>query len=775
MSTTNSLSNKQALDLIKGVNLSPALQKSKDSILLAEDQYPEHLDSIFGKTEKTTDLDRVISLLKWNRKTERGSLEKAVYDKMVSAQDGLRSTMQLTPTTDNPWEKHVYKDWKHRVTNICLTAVQEVIQSSERGSSSHHSLLFTPQDKTAAANANNYIPQGNKRNIEGLLMYHPLLVNDPWQAPDDLDRRIDDLLAETKTLLVQRSYNPWDQYDANKARAQLSEIKSAINLSLTRIYKYTSNSFHVLLKYLIPRADRSYLFTRVKGERMEHILRQREWSQGRRAVGAPALTTEQKKSHSASHTLAFIEENYVDDDDDAPHTTWDKILKATREPKMSIYNWVDSFTVRILRHTESTSKKLGKKKRIKVNKIIAKQITDDEKLIITTIDPRYTTTFINDGDYFLNQVISTLAQHTSSFASKKYNPSDHPRIMSYLRVRSRSSGTPLPAFLLSTPSRQKPSRDILPLKRKREHYPTQRSWSYLADMDHESYATATTHTIPGGQLKGKGKGKPAFKGKGKGKLKGKHNEKGKPMHVVWKGKGKGKGKPAFKGSRTTPLPQSPVSGIPQRPTDNSSITNTPVALGSTSQPIRCHFCHKIGHYKNNCRQYLALRNHPSYGDRLQQPANMQLIYDHLEDSVFAPKSCSYTSCTNSQCDGSACYTSFAYDEFEQAETYFNDNILSLVENVKLDRPADSQPPLTRSTYVAQQADWGESEDLHESSWGDQEQLWQEGTCVDEEESAQEDEATDGEDTENEESYLTQVEAGTGTQSHSEEEDDDTYE
>ena len=126
-------------------------------------------------------------------------------------------------------------------------------------------------------------------------MYHPLLVNDPWQAPDDLDRRIDDLLAETKTLLVQRSYNPWDQYDANKARAQLSEIKNAINLSLTRIYKYTSNSFHVLLRYLIPRADRSYLFTRVKGERMEHILRQREWSQGRRVAGAPTLTNEQKK------------------------------------------------------------------------------------------------------------------------------------------------------------------------------------------------------------------------------------------------------------------------------------------------------------------------------------------------------------------------------------------------------------------------------------------------------------------------------------------------
>jgi hypothetical protein len=101
------------------------------------------------------------------------------------------------------------------------------MQSGEKESSSHL-MLFTPQDKVAAANANNYVPNSNKRNVEGLLMYYPLLVNDPWQAPDNLDARIDDLIAETKTLLVQRTYyNPWDQYDANKARAQIAEITSA--------------------------------------------------------------------------------------------------------------------------------------------------------------------------------------------------------------------------------------------------------------------------------------------------------------------------------------------------------------------------------------------------------------------------------------------------------------------------------------------------------------------------------------------------------------------
>ena len=779
MSSSDLLSNKQALELIKGISLSPALQKSKDSILLAEDQYPDHLDSIFGKSDKASDLSRIISLLKWNRKTERGSLEKTVYDKMVAAQDSLRSTMQLTPTTDNPWEKHVYRDWKHRVTNICLTAVQDVMQSGEKGSSSHL-MLFTPQDKAAAATANNHVPNGNKRNVEGLLMYHPLLVNDPWQAPDNLDACIDDLLAETKTLLVQRSYNPWDQYDANKARAQLAEIKSAIHLSLTRIYQYTSNAFHVLLRHLIPRAERSYLFTRVKGVRTEHILRQREWSQGRRTAGAPALTTEQQKTHSAFHTLSFIEDNYVDIDDDAPHTTWDKILKATREPKMSIYNWVDSFTVLILRHTESTSKKLGKKKRIKVNKIISKQITDDEKLIITTIDPRFTTSFINAGDYFLTHVISTLAQHTSSFASKRYIPSEHPRIVSYLRVRSRSTGTPLPAFLHTPTTKLRTARESSTLKRKREHFPPQRSWSYLADMDYEAYATdGTSVSSLGGSLTGKGKGKPSNKGKGKsrGKGKGKSKDKGKP-HVTfapWKGSGKGKGKIPFKGSRGGPPISQAPSRPPLRPTDNSSMPNTSNVAGASSQPIRCHFCHKIGHYKNNCRQYLALRNHPGYGDRLQQPQNMQLIYDHLEDSVFAPKSCPYTSCTNPQCDGSECYTSFTYSDFEQAETYFTDNILPLVENVKLDRPADSLPPLTRSSYVAQQADWGESEDAHDTSWDDAEQFWQEDTFDIEEEDGHGEEHHEGEDDDAGEVYATNMEVEEEKQPHSEDEDDDSYE
>ncbi len=160
---------------------------------------------------------------------------------------------------------------------------------------------------------------------------------------------------------------------------------------------------------------------------------------------------------------------------------------------------------------------------------------------------------------------------------------------------------------------------------------------------------------------------------------------------------------------------------------------------------------------------------------MQQPQNMQLIYDHLEDSVFAPKSCPHTSCTNPQCGGSECYTSFAYSDFEQAETYFTNNILPLVENVKLDRPADSLPPLTRSSYVAQQADWGESEDAQDTSWDDEEQFWQEDTFDIGEEEGQGEEHHEDEDDDAEEAYATHVEVEGEKQPHSEDEDDDSYE
>jgi hypothetical protein len=93
MDTATSISNKNALDLLKGISLSTNLQKSKDSILLAEDQYPENLDPIFNKSDSATDLNHTLELLKWNRKSDRALLDSGVCERMVAAQESLRSTL----------------------------------------------------------------------------------------------------------------------------------------------------------------------------------------------------------------------------------------------------------------------------------------------------------------------------------------------------------------------------------------------------------------------------------------------------------------------------------------------------------------------------------------------------------------------------------------------------------------------------------------------------------------------------------------------------------
>ncbi len=88
---------------------------------------------------------------------------------------------------------------------------------------------------------------------------------------------------------------------------------------------------------------------------------------------------------------------------------------------------------------------------------------------------------------------------------------------------------------------------------------------------------------------------------------------------------------------------------------------------------------------------------------------------------------------------------------------------------------DSLPPLTRSTYVAQQADWGESEDEQGTAWDDQEQLWREDTYDIGEEEDHGEEDPEAEDDVAEEAYATHMEVDQEDQPHSDEEDDDGYE
>ncbi len=86
-----------------------------------------------------------------------------------------------------------------------------------------------------------------------------------------------------------------------------------------------------------------------------------------------------------------------------------------------------------------------------------------------------------------------------------------------------------------------------------------------------------------------------------------------------------------------------------------------------------------------------------------------MIFDHLEDSVFAPDS-SCLWCADTACDDTNCSSTFDPNDFHEATTFFMQQLQPMVANAKLERPLDSHPPLSRELMLTrlEADDWRDS-------------------------------------------------------------------
>jgi hypothetical protein len=133
---------KQMRLLLQSISSDPQMKQSKDSILLAEDQYPDSLDAIFTKLSLPTTLQNTMTLLEWQRNLCDSSYDAALKSVSFTNQDYVRTTYQLVPTADNPWNANTFRQWKYFVTNLCLSAVQDAMKSTDYGKSMKY--LFQP-------------------------------------------------------------------------------------------------------------------------------------------------------------------------------------------------------------------------------------------------------------------------------------------------------------------------------------------------------------------------------------------------------------------------------------------------------------------------------------------------------------------------------------------------------------------------------------------------------------------------------------------------------
>ena len=368
-----------ARKLLDNLRNDPQLRAEDDTTIVAEEQYPMAHHPIFGTCLEKTKLHEITTMLQWKREHNTHNLPESSLKELKTMKDSLEKVFLLDLKINAPWEEMKFTAWRYKVTNVVISAVHVALKAEDDGEAVKH--LFG-----TGKHSNPSITAGEKRNIQGHLICNPLVLDDPWDEPEDLDGKIVVLLEEREPYLTslarQPPYRDSDEFprEVDIAKNKLIALASSLKTVLRRIYKIASQTFHVLLWDLITgaRTHSSHIFTSIKEARNQHLILARE-----------ANDISQVRHHTAKDTLRYILEHFVKESDDLQAISWMNILKHTRVVKQTIYEWCNSFTPLIrayLRAGDLVALEAPKAKRL--NQCAAAQFTDFEQSVLVQTNER---------------------------------------------------------------------------------------------------------------------------------------------------------------------------------------------------------------------------------------------------------------------------------------------------------------------------------------------------------------------------------------------------
>jgi hypothetical protein len=194
-----------------------------------------------------------VTIIRWNEAKDSKNITKDQIQRMRTQKQKTVRNLVLNPTVDNPWDKIKYNFMKDRVTNICLGAAQAAFQSHEETSSLK--FLFAASDKS-----NTTVHRADQRNVQGLILFHPVLLQAPWETSPTIDQDIVKLLEEKAPLIMARASPGVGMLTQHEMQLQLTARQTvdsmtlSLKLLLARIQKFASHTFHVFIRDLIPGA-----------------------------------------------------------------------------------------------------------------------------------------------------------------------------------------------------------------------------------------------------------------------------------------------------------------------------------------------------------------------------------------------------------------------------------------------------------------------------------------------------------------------------------------
>jgi hypothetical protein len=92
----------------------------------------------------------------------------------------------------------------------------------------------------------------------------------------------------------------------------------------------------------------------------------------------------------------------------------------TREIGQAIYQWQALFDPLIRKFEQARSKKMRKMHMVSVKQLWAKQVTDNEKIVLSGINAKYSIDNVDKGNFVRKEIQDDLALNTARF--KGYTP-----------------------------------------------------------------------------------------------------------------------------------------------------------------------------------------------------------------------------------------------------------------------------------------------------------------------------------------------------------------
>jgi hypothetical protein len=153
---------------------------------------------------------------------------------------------------------------------------------------------------------------------------------------------------------------------------------------------------------------------------------------------------------------------------------------------------LNELPVRRITQCQGTALKKAQASRLK--QLISKQITDAEKLTITTINTSLTADLIDAGTYDLDDMKTLLATHIARFDAA-YNPKTSTRIMRYLRTIAKDFKVEFPTFAKPQGKGKAKGKSSPLANNKRTFGGTQRSWNTLEQHLQVANSCTNQHCI----------------------------------------------------------------------------------------------------------------------------------------------------------------------------------------------------------------------------------------------------------------------------------------